>query len=550
MNQLKQQPNWTLYSIFAAIGIVIYLVVQVLPSTAQSFFDAGTSGIIAKSAAEEAADEFVQAHFGQKPASTHAIHQSNQLLYGYLSKEKLFDQYGEKYDDRFPTDTFQVNTEMPDDSKLFIYVHMETGKVVSWNRYRAVDTDLLGSKEQFDAAMDFAEEQGFQRDALKTSKLNTLTGAVWLEVKGAKAGEAPLILKIRSEKVKGDQSIVISEYKPTFKVPEAYESYVDKQTSIGLWLSIGGSMFLSFVLFVLAIIYAAIYRKHTSFKRGILLTVIFLGFYMANNFNMMDGILAELGEQLDVGAMMIFNMAFTAVVTVLLAAAVYFSVIGGDGLWRSMGRRLWPRSGEAGYGDHVWRSMWLGYLAAFSLLGLQTVIFIVWNGITGAWSTSDVTQSPYNLAAPWLFPVLAWCAAISEEAVFRLFGIGLMKRWFKNTFVAALIPTIIWALGHVTYPIFPATTRLVELTILGLLFSFLFLRYGFIMTVFTHAIFNSVMMAISLMFMGSFGNILWGIFYIVLPIPIAWLIRMWDRRIPDDKRKQPVPVLEPDQAAT
>jgi membrane protease YdiL (CAAX protease family) len=127
---------------------------------------------------------------------------------------------------------------------------------------------------------------------------------------------------------------------------------------------------------------------------------------------------------------------------------------------------------------------------------------------------------------------MAWCAAISEEAVYRLFGIGLLKKWFKNTFVAALIPTIIWALGHVTYPIFPSTTRLFELTIIGLAFSFMFVRYGFITVLFAHAVFDSIMMAISLMFMGSAVNILTGIIYILLPIPIAWSIRWFDKRTP------------------
>lgn len=545
----RLQPNWTLYSIFAAIGIVIYLVVQVLPSTAQSFFETGESGqIIEKSAAQEAAEAFVQSHFNEAPLRTHAIHQSNSLLYGYLAKEDLFEQYDKEYDSAFPTDTFQVNVEMPDGDTLFVYVHMETGKVVGWNRADSDSGAVPGTKQQLEAATAFAKEQGFGEADLDVHKHNAMNGTVWLEPKGTAVEEAKLMLEIRSEQL-GDGSIMIAKYKPEFIVPKHYEHYVDQQQTIASWLSYGGYLFLTFVLFVLAIIYAALYRKHTSFVRGIVLTVIFLAFYTANNFNMTDGILAELGEMtlVDSDTLVVVNLIITTGITIALASSVYFSLVGGDGLWRSMGRKLWPRFREAGYGDHVWRSMWLGYLAAFMLLGLQTVIFIIWTNMTGAWATSQVTQSPYNLAAPWLMPVLAWCAAISEEAIYRLFGIGLLKKWLKNTFVAALIPTVIWALGHVTYPIFPATTRLVELTILGLIFSFLFLRYGFITAVFTHAIFNSVMMAISLMFMGSLGNILWGVFYILLPIPIAWIIRLFDSRTRRNKTEPLAPSLEKDQ---
>ena len=242
------------------------------------------------------------------------------------------------------------------------------------------------------------------------------------------------------------------------------------------------------------------------------------------------------GESANTSSQALFALVFTVAITGVLAVSVYFSLVGGDGLWRSMGRNHWPRFGETEYGDHVWRSMWLGYLIAFMLLGLQTVIFIVLMHVTGAWSTSDVSQSPYNLATPLIFPLMAWCAAISEEAVYRLFGIGLMKKWFKNTFVASLIPTIIWALGHVTYPIFPSTTRLLELTIIGLIFSFMFVRYGFMAVVFAHAVFDSIMMAISLMFMGTVGNILLGIIYILLPIPIAWVIRWFSYTFPRRER--------------
>ena len=66
-------------------------------------------------------------------------------------------------------------------------------------------------------------------------------------------------------------------------------------------------------------------------------------------------------------------------------------------------------------------------------------------------------------ATPWIFPIDGLvCCHIRRKLFYRLFGIGLMKKWFKNTFVASLIPTIIWALGHVTYPIFPSTTRLLR----------------------------------------------------------------------------------------
>jgi len=136
-------------------------------------------------------------------------------------------------------------------------------------------------------------------------------------------------------------------------------------------------------------------------------------------------------------------------------------------------------------------------------------------------------------------PVLAWAAAISEEAVFRFFGIGLFRRWFRHSFAAAILPTLFWSLGHVMYPFYPSTTRLFELMVVGLLFSFIFVRYGFITSMFTHAIFNSIAVGSSLIMVGGAANMISAIFFILLPVLIAYVLRERDRR----KKKMNPPIM-------
>jgi len=526
MYPLQSEPNWKLFSWFAAICAIIYLAAQVIPATADTFFGQNSAPVISKAQAEQTAIEFTQKQFDQVPESVHAIHQSNSLLYGYLAKEKQLEDYDKKYGSRMPTDTYQVSATLKDGSHLYLYVHMTNGNIVAWNK---LGDGAVPAISPLNTALAFAAKQGFPADKLQHETGPTASGIVRLLVTSEAVKEAKLKLTIRVEQ-NADGKQIVSGYKPAFVVPTSYEAYVNAQSKLASKLSLIGSMLLSFILFVLAIVYAILYRRYTSFQRGLLLTLVFLGFYLVNNFNMTDGIIATFGEEPDAPAYAVVTTVITCVITFVMALSVYFSLVAGDGLWRSMGRKLWMRHGEPGYGSYIWRSMWLGYLLAFILLGVQTVILFVLEKSTGAWSTTDVSQSPYNFSAPWLFPLLAWCAAISEEAVFRFFGIAIMKKWFRNTFIASLIPTVIWALGHVTYPIFPATTRLVELTLVGLAFSYLFLRFGLATVIFTHAIFNSLMMSLSLIFLGSASNILIGIIYILLPIPIAAIMRIWPSR--------------------
>jgi hypothetical protein len=532
------EPRWNVIYGWGAVLLAVFILIQIIPSTMGSL-SSDEYDVIEKSEAESSASRFIQESFGESIASAAAVHQSQRVFYGYLAKEKLIDAYEKQYGDDYPTDTYQVevrSTTTADrfERVRFVHVHMKTGEVIAWNEVKAgperVEEDLPFSAASL-AAVAFASEKGLRKEELQVRGLPERDGAVVIDVAGAKIGEAKLAIRVRAKELpSGEVSIV--EYKPSFEAPERYTSYVTRQDQISGILTFVGYLGMTFVLFVLSIVYAALTRKHTSFLRGLLLTGLFLVFYCINNVNIYDGIRASFGEVAGARAMTDFGIALQMGFTVAMAASVYFALVGGDGLWRQMGRNLWVRRGEQGFGEHTWRAMKIGYWAAFIFLGLQSIILIVLERGFGTWATSDVTQSPLNFGYAWIFPLLAWCAAISEEAVYRLFGIAIFRKWFKNSVLASIIPTIVWAFGHVAYPIYPWNTRLIELTLLGLLFCYLFLKFGFAAAVFTHAIIDSILMSLSLVFLGGALNIIAGIVYVILPVGIAWAIRYWDRTRP------------------
>lgn len=517
--------DWKRFLWAAVAGAIIFIFTQIGPAAGDQLISSSTPDVIAKSEAALTAENFVKQQFGVSAVSAHTIYQTDSLANGYFSKKDLLDSFEKKYDAKFPTDTFQVNLDMEDGSKAYVYVHMTNGSIAGWHWLGAAasDNDQLIQT----SAKAFAETKGFRPEELESLYINDDGDAV-LHPDGYKLGDASLELVIGVGLM--DDKAVITRYKTAFQAPADYITYVESQKKTGSALSVVSLAYMCFISLVLSIIYAILYRRHTTFRRGLFISLVFIVFYIYNNLNVLDGILASFGEQSRSDAELNATIIITVVLLIPVGLAVYFALVAGDGMWRSQKRPLWPGFRERGYGDHVWRSVWLSYLFAAIILGCQAIIMIAMKFLAGSWATSDATQSSYNTNMLWLMPMMAWCAAISEEAIFRLFGIALFKKWFKNTFIATLIPTIMWALGHVGYPIFPFYTRIVELVILGTVFCLIFLRYGFITAVFTHAILDSLIMGFELVSVGGGVNITAALIYAVLPVIVAWVIRYWHNR--------------------
>lgn len=526
-----QTDEWKRYRWVALLSAIVFLVIQIFPmASGQSMDSEEYVQVLKKQEAEKLAIDFAAAQFHLPASSARTVHQSDSLFYGYLSKSNLITDYDHKYGLLFPTDTYQTEMVLGGMYTAYVYTHMQTGRVVGWHVLDAEPAEM--STE--DAAAK-AAEQGVSQSALREG-IQGQNGEIVFHPEGYSIGDSSLKIAVANGYLEGANAVV-TEYKPAFVVPDGYESYVVEQKKLASNLSSYGFLLMSGVLFILAIVFSILYAKHTSFRRGLVISAIFLVFYLLNNYNTTNGVRATIGETLNADVYVVIMSVISTIMSVLLGLSVYFSLVAGDGMWRARQKALWYKFKEHGYGDYVWRSVGLGYLFAIIILGIQSIVLMALQLITGAWSTTDVSQSNYNMISPLLLPMMAWCAAISEEAVYRMFGIALVERLLKNRFIAILIPTVIWAFGHVSYPIFPSTTRLFELIIIGFVFAAIFLRYGFVTAVFTHAIFDTALMSSSLILMGGAANIIVGLLYLVLPVIIAWLIR-WRHRTKTNRGRQ------------
>lgn len=218
---------------------------------------------------------------------------------------------------------------------------------------------------------------------------------------------------------------------------------------------------------------------------------------------------------------------FMNIVTLLLGISLYLALVAGNGLWDAIGQRKWPAWKERRFGVEVFHGIGRGYLLALFILGVQQVLFYTGEVKFDVWAVNDPSDSMLNMLEPRFFPLMAWVAAISEEATYRLLGIILFKKLFRNNFIAVVIPSVIWAASHTQYPVYPVYTRLIEVSIIGIILGYVFLKYGFLTAVFAHACMDSILMGMSLFSLGHVSDVLAGIFYILLPgligLLLAWL---------------------------
>ncbi|WP_211746509.1 type II CAAX endopeptidase family protein [Paenibacillus sp. Marseille-Q4541] len=562
---LVLKPNFKWLGVLGAIGLILFVVFQILPGTAMQATEQQTQEVLTKQEAYEAALPYAEQQLGITNDVSYdevlVTYQSRSGLYGYLVEKKLLTSYNEQFEKQYPYDVYRVR--IPDSEtggSVSVDIHMNTGKPVGYIRElpsssytetaalpkseaqevmlrnRIAEGGISISEKQRLAAPILAEA-GYAPNTLQLESTDESETGLTYTDPSMKIGDSVLELRFTFEN--GD----IRSFEPQFSVPAAHTEYVEKQTSQATVMTLVGYGLFTMLLGVLAVVYSVLTKAYTSFKRGIWLSIFYFLFTMVGTVNLLPTFQAE-GYS---AGMMVILFGVQALFTLAMTCLVYFSLVAGNGLWRKDGYNLWPQAKEAGYGRYVLNSMFSGYLWAFALLGIQSIIFIFLEKGLGSWSTTDASQSPYNMLYPWLMPLLAWMAGIGEEAVYRLFGIRIFKKMVRSTIVASLITSVIWAMGHTLYPIYPVITRPIELTLIGLIFSFIMIRYGFITSMFSHVIFNSILMGVSLIMMMDAVNVFAGIFWIVLPAIVGYVIYRFN---PAPKKKKPLftaPHLEGNQ---
>lgn len=516
------QQNLFRLGTLAVIGIILFVVTNWWPQMTEKNENrviVETHPEISKQAAAAAAEAYIGALSGVPVQATQVIYQSDQLLSGYVQKERLVREYNKSYKDRVPVDYYQVELGSGGKTAYLAYVNMTSGEVIGWQKRSAAPAP--NAREGRRIAEAYLEKAGKPLQQYQMLLPNSVAPYQFaFEHRTARLGEAKLreIVEIRGGEV--------TAYRSEIRVPDSHSAWVQRQDRASSSMT-GLNMILSAIMGLTAIVLMVIHRKRIAFVRGIWLTFTFLVIYWINNFNMVPAFktLGSPGNDPFLAADSSFGMVMLMNVVVAVMGVVgYFSLAAGQPLWRDLGMGNWTRWREPSFGEDTFAGMKRGYLLACLMLGLQSLLFFIAENRFDMWSVNDPSGSMYNLLRPGLFPLMAWTAAISEEAIYRFFGIALFKKLLRSTFLAVLFPSMIWAFSHTQYPIYPVYTRFIEVTLLGIILGYVFLKFGFATVLFTHAIMDSLLMSFSLMNLGSAAYITLGLFYIVLPAIVAWII--------------------------
>lgn len=327
--------------------------------------------------------------------------------------------------------------------------------------------------------------------------------------------------------VQGDR---IGEYLEFLHVPEQWErDFARMRSTNELFQWAAEACFAALFVAAVILVIRWLRRRLIPWRPLVALSAAIGGLMVLNQLNLLafviDGMptATRFGEAVLFGVLGAVGAGVGTFFYVILAAAA------GEPLYRQAHPRkvalaaLFSRRGLAtkefflacvtGYGL---TALHLGLVVAFYLVGRRF----------GVWSPQDVSYSDLlSTAAPWLYPLtISVLASASEEFWFRLLAIALLKRYLGSSWLAVLLPALVWGFLHSNYPQQPGWIRGVEVGLIGILAGVVMLRWGIMATLVWHYTVDAILIGMFLFESGSWyfrlsGAAVAGV--VILPLAVS-----------------------------
>lgn len=507
--------------ILSLLGFVLFAAV-----TVQEMASVGPASLTREDAGRLAADFLKEKGIETSGYVRTELYGGDTGMDAYLKRHKLQEEFERAAHGVRPLSYWEVTFFIPGADLYRVRLDESDGRVIGFELRRRVGPGLpaVGEEEALRLAREELVRQGVALSRLAPVKLGGKEREerreqewhgdykfVWQDLSW-RVGDARYVYKVG---ITGNR---VTAFQTEFLIPQADLDWLEKQQNLGLILT--GISFLGMLLLVVfSFVVAIAYPRHQAdWGRGLILGIVLLACTLVSNLNEWPVFLVNVGIADIPPEWMLWTTGLSvAAFSLLSAGGTYLTAVAGGILENELWPGKWLRREDGRWPQRVRAAAYRGYLLAFFWLGLQSAFYWVSERYFGVWQENDYSLTPWNYLVPGLFPLLAWMAGIGEEITFRLLGMGLVRRYLGSAFLALLLPAMIWALAHSLYPVHPFYTRFVELTLLGVVIGWCFLRYDLETVIFAHIVFDTVLMCVPLLFEGTWKEQVWAVGWLVLP---------------------------------
>ncbi|GEM_PF-1000732 len=416
----------------------------------------------------------------------------------------------------------------PSSGKVNYYYHSlledSTGKNISQKQAQKV------AERYFSKLGENLEDYRLLQDSTTKLKNRTDHMFVWSK-KGFSIGDADLQIGMR---INGDQ---LGHYSKYLRTPEQFKRDFVKTETTGFILTAISFVGLA-LLGLLAIFSLIVQYKHHQVKWRFALAASFLVVPVTclDFLNTLPSIWYGYTDTLSKSLFLLLVVGGAFLSVIFGALVIFLFCAAGESLARTLKDDAFPIIHGIGNKtltrETLLTRIIIGYSLGFIGLGYVTVFYLICMNHFDVWVPISPEYSDIlTTAMPFLFPLtVAVTAAIGEEFMSRLFAISFLKKYIKIVWVSVLVPAVIWAFAHSSYQIFPMYIRGIELTIIGVIWGIIYLKYGIETTIIAHFAYNAVMVGIPLLRSNNDYFVLSGIGVVVLLALPGIFAPLWLRK--------------------
>jgi hypothetical protein len=352
--------------------------------------------------------------------------------------------------------------------------------------------------------------------------------------KSKEKGRAKLLTNVT---VSGNEILSFDKYQ--FEIPDGFNRYVDNLKQTGQNLTLVFRLF--YLMLMTFAIVVVVNRKHQVVSRSVKPFYIAMGtgifvLMMLDVLNSYQNLLFDYPTTQSLGNYMLRQFIESVIGPFFIAVAFVLPALAGE----SLRFEVAPQQKKQGflsillssfYSMNIARQIFIGYIAAAVILGVQAFVFDLGFKYCGVWDElSWLTQASTTIVPAFTALAIGFQASFSEEAMFRLFAINLFKKYGLPTMAAVFLSAAMWGFGHTGYEIFPMWFRGVEVTCIGIIMGIFYLRFGLVCVVAAHFLIDAFLSSMPYLLnpRASFDFIS-ALAVIILPLWLALIALIFNR---------------------